>query len=173
VAYARSVRISSGATVVQIVWSSRRGSRNIEHLGSTDDEAGLAALKAAVAERLPLAAGQAVLDLGLVERSATEPLPITSSRAGICGMRCAGPTRYSGSIPPPEALRCSGIWCWRGSSTRPARVIRCGCSMRPASRPVVCAAEPLIAGIRQTCLPASTLVRAYSHAKLGPASLVL
>jgi hypothetical protein len=77
--YVRTVKTSSGATAVQIVWSSRRGSRNIEHLGSAHDDAGLAALKAAAAQRL--AAGQAELDLGVVERSASEPLPITSSRS--------------------------------------------------------------------------------------------
>jgi hypothetical protein len=61
VAYVRTVKTSSGATPVQIVWSSRRGSRSIEHLGSAHDEAGLAALKAAVLQRL--AAGQTELDL--------------------------------------------------------------------------------------------------------------
>jgi hypothetical protein len=80
VAYVRTVKTSSGATAVQIVWSSRRGSRSIEHLGSAHDEAGVAALKAAAAQRL--AAGQAALDLGLAQRSEAEPLPITSSRAG-------------------------------------------------------------------------------------------
>jgi hypothetical protein len=40
--------------VVQIVWSSRKGSRPIEHLGSTDDDAQLEALKAAAAQRLAL-----------------------------------------------------------------------------------------------------------------------
>ena len=78
-AYVRTVRTSSGATAVQIVWSSRRGSRSIEHLGSAHDEPGLAALKAAAVQRL--AAGQAELDLGIAERSAAEPLPITSSRS--------------------------------------------------------------------------------------------
>ena len=78
-AYVRTVKTSSGATAVQIVWSSRRGSRSIEHFGSAHDEAGVAALKAAAAQRL--AAGQAELDLGVAERSASEPLPITSSRA--------------------------------------------------------------------------------------------
>ena len=78
-AYVRTVKTSSGATAVQIVWSSRRGSRNIEHIGSAHDEAGLAALKAAAGQRL--AAGQAELDLGVAERSASDPLPITSSRA--------------------------------------------------------------------------------------------
>ncbi len=62
-AYVRTVKTASGATAVQIVWSSRRGSRSIEHLGSAHDEAELAALKAAAAERL--AANQAVLDLGV------------------------------------------------------------------------------------------------------------
>jgi hypothetical protein len=81
VAYVRTVRASSGATAVQIVWSTRHGSRKIEHLGSAHDEAGVAALKAAAAQRL--AAGQTQLDLGLVERSADEPLPITSLKSGL------------------------------------------------------------------------------------------
>lgn len=79
VAYVRTMKTSSGATAVQIVWSTRRGSRNIEHLGSAHDEAGVAVLKTAAPQRL--AAGQAQLDLGLVERSAAEPLPITSSKS--------------------------------------------------------------------------------------------
>ena len=48
----RTVKTSSGATAVQIVWSSRRGSRSIEHLGSAHDDAGLAALQGAASERL-------------------------------------------------------------------------------------------------------------------------
>jgi hypothetical protein len=75
----RTVKTSSGATAVQIVWSSRRGSRSIEHLGSARDEAQLAVLKAAADERL--AAGQAELDLGVACRPGSAPLPITSSRA--------------------------------------------------------------------------------------------
>jgi hypothetical protein len=87
VAYVRTVKTSSGATAVQIVWSSRRGSRSIEHLGSVHDEAALAALKAAAAQRL--AAGQGELDLGVAGRAGSEPLPITSTRAahlwdGLC-----------------------------------------------------------------------------------------
>ena len=78
-AYVRTVKTSSGATAVQIVWSSRRGSRSIKHLGSARDEAALAALKAAAAQRL--AAGQTELDLGVAGRSESAPLPITSSRA--------------------------------------------------------------------------------------------
>lgn len=78
-AYVRTVKTSSGATAVQIVWSSRRGSRSIEHIGSAHDEAALAALKAAAAQRL--AAGQAELDLGVAGRPGSEPLSITSTRA--------------------------------------------------------------------------------------------
>jgi len=79
VAYVRTVKTSSGAIAVQIVWSSRRGSRSIEHLGSARDEDELAALKAAAAERL--GAGQAELDLGIAAQPGSVPLPITSSRA--------------------------------------------------------------------------------------------
>jgi hypothetical protein len=60
VAYVRTVKTSSGATAVQIVWSWRKGSRSIEHLGSAHDDVELLALKTAAAERL--AAGQTELD---------------------------------------------------------------------------------------------------------------
>lgn len=87
VAYVRTVKTASGATAVQIVWSSRRGSRSIEHVGSAHDDLELAALKAAAAERL--AANQAVLDLGVIPPAGSEPLPITSSQMthlwdGLC-----------------------------------------------------------------------------------------
>lgn len=75
----RAVKTSSRATAVQIVWSSRRGSRSIEHLGLAHEEAALAALKAAAAQRL--AAGPAELDLGVAGRPGSEPSPITSTRA--------------------------------------------------------------------------------------------
>jgi hypothetical protein len=80
VPYVRTVRTASGATAVQIVWSSRRGSRDIEHLGSAHDDAELELLKAAARQRL--AAGQGELDLGLDASAAGGPLPITSSRMG-------------------------------------------------------------------------------------------
>jgi len=83
----RTVKTSSGATAVQVVWSWRKGSRSIDHIGSAHDEVELAALKAAAAERL--AAGQAVLDLGLPGVHEPGVLPITSSRMshlweGLC-----------------------------------------------------------------------------------------
>jgi len=52
VAYVRRVKTASGAIAVQIVWSSRRGARNIEHVGSAHDEAQLEALKAAANQRI-------------------------------------------------------------------------------------------------------------------------
>lgn len=61
------------------MWSSRRGSRSIEHLGSARDGVGVAALRAAGAQRW--AAGQAELDLGVVQPSGSELLPITSWRS--------------------------------------------------------------------------------------------
>jgi DDE family transposase len=75
----RTVKTTSGATAVQVVWSSRRGSREIEHLGSAHDEAELEALKAAAQQRI--AVGQLELGLGL-EPAGGGPLPITSSRMG-------------------------------------------------------------------------------------------
>jgi hypothetical protein len=57
------VKTASGAIAVQIVYSSRRGSRSIEHLGSSHDKGELEALKAAARQRLT--AGQGELDLGL------------------------------------------------------------------------------------------------------------
>ena len=75
----RTVKTTLGATAVQVVWSSRRGSREIEHLGSAHDEAGLEALKAAAQQRI--AAGQLELGLGL-EPAGSGPLTIISSRMG-------------------------------------------------------------------------------------------
>ncbi len=74
----RTVKTASGATAVQIVWSWRKGSRSIEHVGSAHDEVQLAVLKSAAAARL--AAGQTELDLGLSGGVEPGTLPITSSR---------------------------------------------------------------------------------------------
>jgi hypothetical protein len=80
VPYVRTVKTSSGATAVQIVYSSRRGSRQIEHLGSAHTAAEVELLKAAARQKL--AAGQGELDLGLDTSAPGGPLPITSSRMG-------------------------------------------------------------------------------------------
>ena len=80
--YVRTVKTASGATAVQIVHSSRRGWRDIEHIGSAHDDAELEVLKAVARQRL--AAGQGELDLGsgFGGRAPGGPLPITSSRMG-------------------------------------------------------------------------------------------
>ena len=90
VAYVRTVKTASGAVAVQIVWSTRRGSRQIqiEHLGSAHDDAEVKALKAAARQRR--AEGQGALDLGLNTAGADgEPLVIIDSKAthlwdGLC-----------------------------------------------------------------------------------------
>src|SRR5438094_2339760 len=80
--YVRTVETASRARAVQIVHSSRRGSRDIEHIGSAHDDAQLELLKTAARQRL--AGGQGELDLGLqpAEPTGRGPLPITSSRMG-------------------------------------------------------------------------------------------
>ena len=78
-AYVRTVKTASGATAVQVVYSSRRGSRDIEHIGSAHDEAELEVLKAAARRRM--AAGQGELDLGFGGSPDAGPLEIVSSRA--------------------------------------------------------------------------------------------
>ena len=77
-AYVRTVKTASGTIAVQIVYSSRRDSRSIEHLGSAHDGG---ALKAAARQRL--AAGQGELDLGPpAGASPGGPLELASSRMG-------------------------------------------------------------------------------------------
>jgi hypothetical protein len=104
VAYVRTVKTSSGATAVQIMWSSRRGSRSIEHLGSAHDEAQLEALKAAAAQRL--AEGQGALDLGLNTAGADgDPLEILGSQSshlwdGLCRAYVLRLGRTPYGVPP-------------------------------------------------------------------------
>ena len=95
--HVRTVKTSSGATAVQIVHSNRSGSRDIEHIGSAHSDAEVEVLKIAARQRL--AAGQGVLDLGLVVPSGISdsssvppgsPLPIRSSRMGHLGDALAG-----------------------------------------------------------------------------------
>jgi hypothetical protein len=79
--YVRTVRTASGARAVQIVHSSRRGSRDIEHIGSAHDDAELETLKAVAQQRIH--AGQGELELGLAgpgpPRRPGAALPITGS----------------------------------------------------------------------------------------------
>jgi hypothetical protein len=80
VAYVRTVKTASGAIAVQIVWSTRRGSRQIEHLGSAHDDGEVEALKAAARQRLTQ--GQGALDLGLNTAGVDgEPLEIVATKS--------------------------------------------------------------------------------------------
>jgi hypothetical protein len=52
VPYVRTVKTASGAMAVQIVYSSHRGSREIEHIGPAHDDVELELLKAVARQRL-------------------------------------------------------------------------------------------------------------------------
>ena len=52
VAFVRTVKTASNATAVQIVYSNRRGSRDIEHIGSAHSPKEVEALKAVARQRL-------------------------------------------------------------------------------------------------------------------------
>ena len=52
VVYVRTVKTASGATAVQIVHSNRRGSREIEHIGSAHSPAEVEVLKTVARQRL-------------------------------------------------------------------------------------------------------------------------
>jgi hypothetical protein len=80
VAYVRTVRTSSGAVAVQVVWKYRRGSRDIEHLGSAHTDAEVELLKAVAAQRI--AAGQDELPIEIPAEQQAVSLEITSSRMG-------------------------------------------------------------------------------------------
>src|SRR4051812_25102506 len=94
--YVRTVKTSSGATAVQIVYSFSKGSRQIEHLGSAHDDAGVELLKAAARQRL--AAGQGELDLGL---SSTSP---SGAAVTVCVPRPALPNHRARVGRPWGAL---------------------------------------------------------------------
>jgi hypothetical protein len=78
VPYVPTVKTASGATAVQIVHSSHRGSRDTGHIGSAHDDVELELLVAAARQRL--APGQGVLDLG----------PDTAAPGGRGAQRLAG-----------------------------------------------------------------------------------
>ena len=131
-AYVRTVKTASGATAVQIVWSSRRGSRTIEHLGSAHDEAEVEALKAAAGQRL--ADGQGELDLGLDDAGAGGgPLEIIGSQMRssvgcvVPGLRGARLRSAAGGDEVFRDLVLARI------IEPTSKVDACGCWPRPAS----------------------------------------
>jgi hypothetical protein len=78
--YVRTVKTASGARAVQIVYSSRRGARDIEHIGSAHDDIQLEVLKAVARQRM--APGQLELDFGPAGGASAGVLEIRSSRMG-------------------------------------------------------------------------------------------
>ena len=171
--YLRTVKTSSGATAVQIVYSSRRGSREIDHLGSAHDDAGVELLKAAARQRL--AAGQGELDLGLQpDADAGGPQPITSSRMGhlwdalACGYAVLGLEQAAGGDEVFRDLVLARI-IEPTSKLDSARVLE-EAGTAPASYPTVNRRLRVYArdSWRQKLSAACA-----AHAGLGPASLVL
>ena len=77
-AYVRTVRTASGATAVQIVHANRRGSPDIEHIGSAHTAEDLEVLKAAARQQLHV--DHDTLDFG-DGRPEGEALPITSTQS--------------------------------------------------------------------------------------------
>jgi Transposase DDE domain len=78
VAYVRTVKTASGATAVQIVYSNRRGSREIEHIGSAHSAAEVEVLTTIARQRMQ--ANQATLDFD-DGRLSEEEAPIVASQA--------------------------------------------------------------------------------------------
>ena len=169
--YVRTVKTKSGATAVQVVWSSQRGSREIEHLGSAHDEAGLEMLKAAGRQRI--AAGQAELDLGL-EPAGGGPLPITSSRMGCMldalerGYRVLGLDAAAGGDSVFRDLVLARI-IEPVSKLDSLRVLE-EAGVAPASYRTV---ERRLPAYAQEAWRQRLSAACAAHARLGPASLVL
>jgi hypothetical protein len=173
VPYVRTVKTSSGATAVQIVYSYHRGSRQIEHIGSAHDDAELELLKAVARQRL--AAGQGVLDLGPgFGAGSGGPLPITSSRMGVLldalasGYDVLGLRRAAGGDAVFAELVAARI-IEPASKLDSLRVLE-ESGVAPASYATVKRRLPVYArdSWRQKVSAACA-----AHAGLGPASLVL
>lgn len=76
--YVRTVKTASGATAVQVVWSNKRGAKEMDHIGSAHTPEDLEVLKAAARQRMN--AGQDELDFGDGQPRG-RALPIHSTRA--------------------------------------------------------------------------------------------
>lgn len=170
VAYVRTVKTGSGATAVQIVWSSRRGSRSIEHVGSAHDEAGVAVLRVAAEQRM--AAGQQELDLGVAGRAGSAPLPITSSRAAhLWDALCHAYQVLGFDTVGDEVFR--QLVCARiiepTSKIDSARVLN-EAGIAAASYATINRRLPLYA---KDAFRQQLSTKCAAHAELGPATLVL
>ena len=172
--YVRTVATSSGAQAVQIVYSSRRGSRSIAHIGSAHDEVELELLKTVARQRL--SAGQGTLDLGLDSEEPVRggPLPITSSRMGHLvdalrhSYRVLGLEEAAGGDEVFEQLVLARI-IEPTSKFDSARVLA-EAGLRPGSYATVKRRLPVFATEKWREKLAAACA---AHAALGPASLVL
>jgi Transposase DDE domain len=169
----RTVKTGSGARAVQIVYSRRRGSRQIEHIGSAHDDVELELLKTVARQRL--AAGQGELDLGLdVPAAAGGPLPIRSSRMGClwdalgAAYEVLGFDAASGGDEVFRRLVLARI-IEPTSKLDSLRVLE-EAGVRSASYPTLKRRLPVFATERWRHAVASACA---AHARLGPASLVL
>jgi hypothetical protein len=113
----RTVKTASGATAAQVVHSSRRGSRDIEHTGSAEDDIELELLKAAARQRLAAGQGEPGLGLEVTEPhrrgAGGGPPPITASRMGVLLAALAHAYQvlgFSGSPARRPAMRCLPSW---------------------------------------------------------------
>ena len=171
--YVRTVKTASGARAVQIVHSSRRGSRDIEHIGSAHDEARLAMLTAVARQRLTV--GQGELDLGLDDSpEAGGPLEITGSRMGhLWEALCRGFDRLGfdeatgGDVVFRQLVLARII---EPTSKQDSLRVLQEVGIDAVSYPTVNRRLPVYAraGWRQRVAAACA-----AHARLGPASLVL
>lgn len=171
-AYVRTVKTSSGATAVQIVWKYRHGSREIEHLGSAHTDAEVELLKAVGAQRI--AAGQDELPIGVPARQQPTALEITSSRMGrlldaiAVGYRALGFDRAAGGDAVFEQLVTARIV--EPTSKQDASRVLSEAGIRAASYRTVKRRLPVYAtetwrnGLSAACA---------GQAELGPSALVL
>lgn len=179
--HVRTVKTSSGATAVQIVHSNRRGSRDIEHIGSAHTPAGLEVLKAVARERL--SAGQGVLDLQVPAPSRPDggvmtlpagALPIRSSRMSHLGDALTGVferlgfTEATGHDAVFAALVLARI-IEPSSKLDSIRVLHEAGLPAPSYRTI----KRRLPGYAETEFQQRLSAACAAHAGLGPASLVL
>jgi hypothetical protein len=126
----RTVKTSSGARAVQVVYSNRRGARTMEHIGCAHDEVELELLKTVARQRL--AAGQVELDLGLGPSSGG-PLPILGSRMATLVDALGHAYRVLGFEDATGADEVFAQLVLAGSSSRPRSWTVPGCCPRPGS----------------------------------------
>ena len=158
---------------MQIVYSTRRGSRDIKHIGSAHDDAELELLKAAA--RQQLTAGQGELDLGLEPTAhGGGPLPITSSQMGCLlgalehAYRVLGLEDAAGGDEVFRHLVLARI-IEPSSKLDSLRVLE-EAGVAPLSYRTVLRRLPVYA---QEAFRQELSAACAAHAKLGPASLVL